>query len=179
METQTPVNGQENICWLKFCDIFKLTLKKSENGTCSFSFLTLLCHLVLPYLLIFLLILAVCSPPPPLPDGSILHTSCGVMSISMFFRPLLLSASVLKVIITQVTTERNYSATLSYAYWLSFITYGLLTHIPVQHSSLRTSFMQPFNGPVFKWVVAVNYCTTGWCSNTDWKTGCLIPNPCS
>lgn len=110
----------------------------------------------LPYLLISLLILAVCSPPP-LPDGSILHTSCGVMSISMFFRPLLLSASVLKVIITQVTTERNYSATLSYAYWLSFITYGLLTHIPVQHSSLRTSFMQPFNGPVFGRVVAVNH----------------------
>lgn len=109
----------------------------------------------LPYFLISILILAVCSAPPPLPDGSILHTSCGVMSISMFFRPLLLSALVLKVIITQVTTEQNYSATLSYAYWLSFITYGLLTHIPVQHGSLRTFFMQPFNGLVFRWDGAV------------------------
>lgn len=120
----------------------------------------------LPYLLISLLILAVCSPPP-LPVGSILHTSCGVMFISMFFRPLLLSAWVLKVIITQVTTERNYSATLSCAYD-SFITYGLLTHIPVQHSSLRTSFMQPFNGPVFRRVAAVNHRMVQWYWLKDW-----------
>lgn len=39
METQTPVNGQENICWLEFCDIFKLNADNTERDVKYWFFL--------------------------------------------------------------------------------------------------------------------------------------------
>lgn len=186
METQTPVNGQENICWLEFCDIFKLNADNTfllllyEKDVLVLLKVTIMyighlksqktefvLFLFWLYFVIWFLIFAL---SPYLST----HPCCLFSSSSApwwqyptyklwcyvhfnVFSPLAAKCFGIEVIITQVTTERNYSATLSYAYWLSFITYRLLTHIPVRHSSLRTSFMQPFNGPVFRRVVAVNH----------------------